>query len=103
MADRRITKLEEKQNWLEQHAWKIVSTLGLAAIVWYLNGINASLKNLSDDIIDIKLADSANAARMNRLQEDVIGLKAGEKELSKRVGALERVSEKHEHQLQRLE
>lgn len=86
----RLDKAEQKQNWLEQHAWKIVSTLGLAAIVWYLNGINSSLKSLSDDIVAIKLADSANAVRMTKIEEEVITLKSNEKEIRQRVGALER-------------
>ncbi len=86
----RLDKAEQKQSWFEQHAWKIVSTLGLAAIVWYLNGINSSLKNLSDDIVAIKLADSANAVRMTKIEEEVITLKSNEKEIRQRVGALER-------------
>ena len=86
----RLDKAEQKQSWLEQHAWKIVSTLGLAAIVWYLNGINSSLKSLSDDIVAIKLADSANAVRMTKIEEEVITLKSNEKEIRQRVGALER-------------
>ena len=86
----RLDKAEQKQSWLEQHAWKIVSTLGLAAIVWYLNGINSSLKSLSDDIVEIKLADSANAVRMTKIEEEVITLKSNEKEIRQRVGALER-------------
>lgn len=88
--ENRITKVEQKQNWFEQHAWKIVSTLGLAAIVWYLNGINSSLKSLSDDIVAIKLADSANGIRMNKLEEEIITIKSNEKEIRQRVGALER-------------
>lgn len=86
----RLDKTEQKQNWFEQHAWKIVSTLGLAAIVWYLNGINSSLKSLSDDIVAIKLSDSANAVRMTKIEEEVITLKSNEKEIRQRVGALER-------------
>ena len=86
----RLDKAEQKQSWFEQHAWKIVSPLGLAAIVWYLNGINSSLKSLSDDIVAIKLADSANAVRMTKIEEEVITLKSNEKEIRQRIGILER-------------
>jgi len=90
MADERLNKLEQKASGIEQWGWKTISAIGLALIVWYLNGINGSLKTLSDDIVDIKLADSANSIRMNRLEEDVAIIKSNEKELSKRVGTLER-------------
>ena len=90
MADERLNKLEQKASGIEQWGWKTISAIGLALIVWYLNGINGSLKTLSDDIVDIKLADSANSIRMNRLEEDVAIIKSNEKELAKRVGTLER-------------
>lgn len=90
MADERLGRLEQKAHGIEQWGWKTISAIGLALIVWYLNGINGSLQTLSNDIVEIKLADSANSIRMSRLEEDVAIIKSNEKELSKRVGSLER-------------
>ncbi|OYQ81767.1 hypothetical protein B9T19_03645 [Ignatzschineria sp. F8392] len=90
MANERLGRLEQKANGVEQWIWKTISAIGLALIVWYLNGINISLKTLSDDIIAIKLSDSANAVRMNKIEEEVITLKASDKEIRQRVSALER-------------
>lgn len=101
MAEDRIFKLEEKQSAFEKWGWKTISSLIMALGVFLLNGINSNLKELNQEIVTIKLADSANGQRMNRLEDDVSILKAGEKEIIKRVSAIERVSEKHEHQLKR--
>lgn len=103
MADDRIFKLEKKQNAFEQWGWKTISAIGLGLVVWYLNGINGSLKTLSDDIIDIKLADSANNQKMNRLEQDVSYLKAADGEIAKRIGTLERTTERHEQKINNLE
>lgn len=86
---------DERLNNIEKHAWKILSTLGLSAVIWYLNGINTSLKTLSDDIVAIKLADSANTITINTLKSDVGDLKV-------RVGALEKSNTQHEQQLRQL-
>ena len=59
---------DERLNSIEKHAWKILSTLGLSAVIWYLNGINTSLKTLSDDIVAIKLQDSANSITINTIK-----------------------------------
>ncbi len=90
MADDRLGRLEQKASGVEQWIWKSISAIGLSLIVWYLNGINVSLKTLSDDIVAIKLSDSANAVRMNKIEEEVITLKASDKEIRQRVSALER-------------
>ena len=102
MADERLSKMEKKHATFEQWVWKTISGLGLAAVIWYLNGINTSLKTLSDDIVAIKLSDSANSIRMARVEDDVVIIKSNEKELSKRVGALEKSSAQHEQQLRQL-
>lgn len=83
---------DERLNSIEKHAWKILSTLGLSAVIWYLNGINTSLKTLSDDIVAIKLQDSANSITINTLKSDVGDLKI-------KVGELEKSSTQHEQQL----
>lgn len=101
MPDERISKLERRHNAFEQWGWKTVSAIGMALIVWYLNGINGSLRSLSDDIVNIKLSDSANNQKMDRLNDDVLSLKVDSKEIIKRVTTLEKISEKHEHQLKR--
>lgn len=97
MAEERIKLLELKQEKIDQKhkgverwIWKAVSAIGMGLVVWYLNGINSSLKMLSDDIVQIKLTDSANSVRLSRLEADVNTLKSNEKELSKRIGHLER-------------
>lgn len=88
MADERLNKIE-------QWAWKTMSSVGLALIVWYLSGINSSIKTLSDDIVAIKLADSANSITINTLKSDVGDLKI-------KVGELEKSSTQHEQQLKQL-
>lgn len=93
---------DERLNSIEKHAWKILSTLGLSAVIWYLNGINTSLKTLSDDIVAIKLSDSANNIRMNRIEDDVTNLKSNDKEHSKRLSELEKSSAQHGQQLRQL-
>ncbi|WP_077929379.1 hypothetical protein [Wohlfahrtiimonas populi] len=71
-------------------------------VVWYLNGINTSLDSLNKEIVAIKLNDSANTIRMARGEDDVVTLKGSEKELSKRVGALERGNGEIKQQLKQL-
>lgn len=93
---------DERLNSIEKHAWKILSTLGLSAVIWYLNGINTSLDSLNKEIVAIKLNDSANTIRMARVEDDVVIIKNNEKELSKRVGALEKSSAQHDQQLRQL-
>lgn len=90
MADDRVLRIENRNKAIEQWVWKTISAAGMALIVWYLSGINGSLKELGDDIIQIKLADSANAVRMTKIEEEVITLKSNEKEIRQRIGILER-------------
>lgn len=103
MADEKLHKLEKKYDAVEQWVWKAISTAGMALIVWYLSGINGSLKELSDDIIQIKLADSASAQKMAHTDSRVSILEANEKEFSKRVGELERKTDRHDQRLNTLE
>ncbi|MGL4674598.1 MAG: hypothetical protein ACRCXK_07040 [Wohlfahrtiimonas sp.] len=102
MADERLNSIEKKHASFEQWVWKTISGLGLAAVIWYLNGINTSLKTLSDDIVAIKLSDSANNVRMNRIEDDVTNLKSNDKEHSKRLSELEKSSAQHGQQLKQL-
>lgn len=83
MAEDRIFKLEKKQNAFEQWGWKSVSAIGMSLMIWFLGQISMNIKELKDDIIEIRLADSANSIRMNRLEDDVLTLKVDVKELSK--------------------
>lgn len=103
MAEDRIFKLEKKHNTLEQWGWKTVSAVGLALIVWYLNGINGSLKYLSDEMTRMKVSESANTQILIGLKDDVSHLKSTDIDISKRVGDLERTSERHEQRLNGLE
>ena len=93
---------DERLNRIEQWAWKTMSSIGLALIVWYLSGINSSIKTLSDDIVAIKLADSANSITINTLKSDVGDLKVVNKEVLGRIGSLEKSSAQHEQQLRQL-
>ena len=83
MAEDRIFKLEKKQSAFEQWGWKTVSAIGMSLMIWFLGQISMNIKELKDDIIEIRLADSANSIRMNRLEDDVLTLKVDVKELSK--------------------
>lgn len=83
MAEDRIFKLEKKQSAFEQWGWKTVSAIGMSLMIWFLGQISSNIKELKDDIIEIRLADSANSIRMNRLEDDVLTLKVDVKELSK--------------------
>lgn len=83
MAEDRIFKLEKKQSAFEQWGWKSVSAIGMSLMIWFLGQISMNIKELKDDIIEIRLADSANSIRMNRLEDDVLTLKVDVKELSK--------------------
>lgn len=74
MADERLDRIEKKHTVVEQWVWKTISTAGLGFIIWYLSGINESLAVLKDDIVLIKLSDSANSIRMKRLEDDVVNL-----------------------------
>ena len=103
MADDRVLRIENRNKAIEQWVWKTISTAGMALIVWYLSGINGSLKELSDDIIQIKLADSASAQMMAHTDSRVSILEANEKEFSKRVGELERKTDRHDQRLNNLE
>ena len=102
MADERLNSIEKKHASFEQWVWKTISGLGLAAVIWYLNGINTSLKTLSDDIVAIKLQDSANSITINTIKTDVIDLKVVNKEVLGRIGSLEKSSAQHEQQLRQL-
>lgn len=102
MADERLNSIEKKHATFEQWVWKTISGLGLAAVIWYLNGINTSLKTLSDDIVAIKLSDSANNVRMKRIEDDVIYLKDSDKEHYKRLSDLEKATIQHGQQLRQL-
>ena len=83
MAEDRIFKLEKKQSAFEQWGWKTVSAIGMSLMIWFLGQISSNIKELKDDIVEIRLADSANSIRMNRLEDDVLTLKVDVKELSK--------------------
>lgn len=83
MAEDRIFKLEKKQSAFEHWGWKSVSAIGMSLMIWFLGQISMNIKELKDDIIEIRLADSANSIRMNRLEDDVLTLKVDVKELSK--------------------
>lgn len=70
--------------------------------VKHLESIDNKFDVLTKDIVAIKLQDSANSIRMARVEDDVVIIKNNEKELSKRVGALEKSSAQHEQQLRQL-
>lgn len=103
MADDRVLKIENRNKAIEQWVWKTISAIGMGFVVWYLNGINSSLKSLSDDIVQIKLADSANTQKMTHTDSRVSILEVNEKEFSKRVGELERKTDRHDQRLNTLE
>lgn len=95
MADERLNKIE-------QWAWKTISGAAMALAVWYLSGINSSIKTLSNDIVAIKLQDSANTITINTIKADVGDLKVVNKEVLGRIGSLEKSSAQHEQQLRQL-
>jgi len=95
MADERLNKIE-------QWAWKTISGAVMALAVWYLSGIDSSIKTLSNDIIAIKLQDSANSITINTIKSDVGDLKVVNKEVLGRIGSLEKSSAQHEQQLRQL-
>lgn len=110
MAEERIKRLEEKQaesnqkqSAFERWGWKTISSLIMAIGVALLNGINSNLKELNEEIVSIKLSDSANNQKITHISGEVAVLKVNEKELSKRVGDLERSKERHDQRLNNLE
>lgn len=110
MAEERIKRLEEKQaevsqkqSGFERWGWKTISSIIMGLGVALLNGINSNLKELNEEIVSIKLSDSANNQKMTHLSGEVAVLKINEKELSKRVGDLEKSKERHDQRLNNLE
>lgn len=107
---------EEFKSWLHNSTTKLVGLLFsmfIGILIWifvqvfhqglsHLKSIDNKFDALSKDIVEIKLSDSANSTRMNRLELDVLDIKSNEKELSKRVSELEKSSGQHDQQLRQL-
>lgn len=111
---------QEFKTWKHATAIKVISILASAILVilgWlFSQGFNqglAALKSidnkfdvLAKDVTDIKMNEHITNGRLVRVEDDVVAIKAtvkaNEKDLSKRVGDLERSSIQHEQQLRQL-
>lgn len=111
---------QEFKTWKHNAAIKVIGVLAtiiMGGVGWLFSlGFNqglASLKSidnkfdvLAKDVTDIKMNEHITNGRLVRVEDDVVAIKAtvkaNEKDLSKRVGDLERSSIQHEQQLRQL-